>query len=86
MPNLDQTGPNGLGPNTGRGLGKCGNPRGRRFSENSRPRRNRRFNQRPNRRFNRNNRVNSVDEIEERIENLSKEMDYLKKELEEIKN
>ena len=24
MPNLDQTGPTGLGPRTGRGLGHCG--------------------------------------------------------------
>ncbi|MCF7799541.1 DUF5320 domain-containing protein [Candidatus Babeliales bacterium] len=43
MPNFDGTGPNGLGPLTGRGMGKCrrnlSNPRGmglrrRFFSEN----------------------------------------------------
>lgn len=28
MPNFDQTGPNGEGPLTGRGLGDCNTPRG----------------------------------------------------------
>ncbi len=28
MPNMDRTGPNGLGPLTGRGLGPCGRGRG----------------------------------------------------------
>lgn len=28
MPAFDQTGPQGMGPNTGRGFGPCGNRRG----------------------------------------------------------
>jgi len=31
MPNFDQTGPNGNGPLTGRGLGKCQGSRGARM-------------------------------------------------------
>ena len=50
MPNLDQTGPQGKGPKTGRGLGKCQNQNRNQensdFPRNSRRKNGQRLNQR----------------------------------------
>jgi hypothetical protein len=77
MPGYDQTGPNGAGPMTGRGLGPCG--RGLGFGRGFRWRRPRYFQPRE---------ITKDEEkecLKEELENLKQESEEIQKRLKELK-
>ena len=82
MPGFDQTGPRGVGPMTGRGMGRCGDgmPRGRPFfgrGFGGSPGRGRRFRNRP---------LTKEEEkkiLQEDLKDLEAEKEEIKKQLDE---